>query len=104
MRKMAMVLVAVIALGIAGGGCGGPYYLAGNVEDWYAQKYGETPWLWGNIIVNGLFTFVHGFAWFADAIVLNTYYFWLKDAQPGGDGKGTYYEHKKPSSGKAFPK
>src|SRR5262245_48079992 len=104
MRKMAMVLVAVVALGMAGGGCGGPYYLAGNVHDWYAQQYGETPWLWGNIVVNGLYSMVAGLAWMADAIALNTYYFWFKDPQPGGDGKGTYYEHKKPSSGKPFPK
>ena len=103
MRKMAMALVAVVALSTASG-CGGPYYLAESSHDWYAQKYGETPWLWGNIVVNGLYSMVAGVLWFADAVVLNTYYFWLKDAQPGGDGKGTYYEHKKPTSGKPYPK
>jgi len=35
-----------------------------------------------------------------DAVFVNTYYFWAKDAQPGGDGKGTVCEHKVPAHGK----
>jgi hypothetical protein len=103
MRKLSIALVAAVTLSMAQG-CGGPYYVSGVVRDFYTQKYGESPWIWGNIIVNGLYGFANGIAWAVDGIVLNTYYFWLKDAQPFGDGKGTVYEHKKASSGKPFPK
>jgi hypothetical protein len=103
MRKLSIALVAAIALSTAQG-CGGPYYVTGSVRDFYTQKYGESPWLWGNVIVNGLYMFAYGVCNFVDVVALNTYYFWLKDAQPFGDGKGTVYEHKKASSGKPFPK
>ena len=103
MRKMAIALVAVVALSAAQG-CGGPYMLSGSVRDFYTPKYGESPWLWGNIIVNGLYGFAHGICWAVDSIFINTYYFWVKDAQPFGDGKGTIYEHKKATAGKPMPK
>jgi hypothetical protein len=102
MRKMAIVLVATVAITTTSG-CGGPYYVSGSIEDFYAQKYGESPWLWGNVLVNGLYGFVHGACMFIDQFV-NGYYFWFKDAQPGGDGKGSQYEHKKATSGKPMPK
>lgn len=102
MRKVAIALVATVSLSMFSG-CGGPYYVSGSIEDFYAQKYAESPWLWGNVIVNGLYGFAHGVCMFIDQFV-NGYYFWAKDAQPGGDGKGTYYEHKKPTAGKPMPK
>lgn len=102
MRKLAIVLVATVTITTTAG-CGGPYYVSGSIEDFYAQKYGESPWLWGNIIVNGLYGMAHSVCLFIDQFV-NGYYFWAKDAQPAGDGKGTIYEHKKPTSGKSMPK
>jgi len=103
MRKMAIALVFAVSLGTVSG-CGGPYYLSNSAHDWYAQKYGESPWLWGNVVVNGLFGFVGGLLWMGDVVFVNTYYFWAKDAQPGGDGKGSVYEHKAVTSGKKMPK
>jgi hypothetical protein len=102
MRKVAIALVATVSLSMFAG-CGGPYYVSGSIDDFYAQKYTESPWLWGNVIVNGLFGIAHNVCMFIDQFV-NAYYFWAKDAQPGGDGKGTYYEHKKPTAGKPMPK
>jgi len=103
MRKMAMALVLAVSLGTVSG-CGGPYYLTNSAHDWYAQKYGESPWLWGNVVVNYLYGVVGGLLWFGDVVFVNTYYFWAKDAQPGGDGKGSVYEHKAVTSGKKMPK
>ncbi|HZN62963.1 MAG TPA: hypothetical protein VFC90_11220 [Planctomycetota bacterium] len=99
MRKLAIVLVASIALTTAVG-CGGPFYVSGVVSDWYAQQYGESPWLFGNIISAGIYGWVYYIVLAVDGIFVNTYYFWFKDAQPFGDGKGTVFEHKAPSSGK----
>jgi len=99
MKKLGIVLVASIVL-VTAGGCGGPYMLSNSVGDWYADKYGETPWLYGNILSNAIYGFVFYVAMGVDAMFVNTYYFWVKDAQPGGDGKGTVFEHKVPGHGK----
>jgi len=102
MQKLAILMVAVVALGMVAGGCGGPFYLHGSASDWYAQQYGDNPWLLGNVISAGIYAWVAGLLWFGDMVILNTYYFWAKDAQPFGDGKGTVFEHKAPTSGKKF--
>jgi len=99
MKKLGIVLVASIML-VTAGGCGGPYMLSNSVGDWYSDKYGETPWLYGNILANAIYGFVFYVAMGVDAVFVNTYYFWAKDAQPGGDGKGTVFEHKVPAHGK----
>ena len=99
MRKLAIVLVASATLSTFQG-CGGPFYLTGSARDWYAQEYGKSPWLLGNVVsiwVYGVVQYVLGAV---DLFVVNTYYFWFEDAQPFGDGKGTVYEHKALTSGK----
>lgn len=103
MRKLALVMVAAVSLSMFSG-CGGPYYVSGSIRDFYAQKYGESPWLWGNIIMNGFYGIAHHVCMFVDVAFVNTYYFWAKDAQPFGDGKGSQYEHKAATSGKKMPK
>jgi hypothetical protein len=99
MRKLAIVLAATVSLSTFSG-CGGPYYLGNSASDWYAEHYGDSPWLYGNVVSNWVYNFVQHIFWFCDVVALNTYYFWFKDAQPGGDGKGTVYEHKALTKGK----
>ncbi len=100
MKKLLLVPVAALLIS-AGVGCGGPQIAANSVGDWYAQKYNEVPWLYGNVLSYGIYSFVHGACWFVDGII-NVYFFWGKDAQPFGDGKGTTFEHKNPSPGKKY--
>ena len=99
MRKLALALVASIALTTTVG-CGGPFYVSSAAGDWYAQQYGESPWLFGNVISVGIYGWVYAILRAVDTIFVNTYYFWVKDAQPFGDGKGTVFEHKAATSGK----
>ena len=99
MRKLGIVLVASV-VAFSAVGCGGPYMLSNSVGDWYNDHYGETPWLYGNILSNAIFGLVFNLARFGDAVFVNTYYFWAKDAQPAGDGKGTVFEHKAATHGK----
>jgi len=98
MKRLGMIalLSTVLCSGI---GCGGPMYLSNSCGDWYAQKYNESPWLYGNALSFAIYGFVYGFAIMGDAVAVNTYYFWAKDAQPLGDGKGSTFEHK-PNPGK----
>ncbi len=93
MKKLALVSLAALMLTVPMVGCGGPMILSRGVDDWYNQSYGETPWLFGNVVSHGIISLVHGLAWGVDGII-NIYYFWAKDAQPFGDGKGTVYTHK----------
>jgi len=99
MRKLAIVLVASLTVSTYSG-CGGPYYLSGSASDWYSQHYGESPWLYGNVLSHWVYGVVQYVLVTCDIVFLNTYYFWFKDAQPIGDGKGTVYEHKAPTAGK----
>ena len=101
MKKLGIVaLVGVVLVSGLGVGCGGPQYVSNSVSDWYAQKYHETPWLFGNVISYGIYSLVYGITWMVDSVFVNTYHFWVKDAQPFGDGKGSTFDHKNPSPGK----
>ena len=93
MKKLALVTMAALMLTVPIVGCNGPHILSNNVIDWSAEQYAETPWLWGNTFVYGLISMATGFAYMLDGFV-NAYYFWAKDAQPFGDGKGTTFTHK----------
>ena len=99
MKRFGIVAVLCTVL-VSGVGCGGPMYLSNSTGDWYAQKYHESPWLFGNVLSYGIYGFVYGFAIFADSLVVNTYHFWAKDAQPFGDAKGSTFEHKPVTPGK----
>ena len=93
MKNVALLSLAVLVLAVPMVGCGGPMTLTRGLDDWHNQAYGETPWLWGNVVVHGLIGVANGITWMIDGII-NIYYFWAKDAQPFGDGKGTVYTHK----------
>ena|SRR6185295_20021219 len=99
MKRFGMVAVLSAVL-MSGVGCGGPMYLSSSLGDWYGQKYHESPWLYGNILSYGLYGFVYGFSIMADSMVVNTYYFWAKDAKPFGDDKGSTFDHKTITPGK----
>ena len=93
MKKLGLVAIAALMLTVPIVGCNGPHILSKNVSDFSAEKYAETPWLWGNTIVYGLISMVQGLAYGVDGII-NMYWFWTQDAQPFGDGKGTGFTHK----------
>lgn len=93
MKKLALLSLAVLVLAVPMTGCYGPQNLNRGLSDWANEGYSQTPWLYGNVISYGLISLANGITWFVDGIV-NMYYFWAKDAQPFGDGKGTVYTHK----------
>ena len=99
MKRLGMTALVCAVLG-SGIGCGGPHYLTNSASDWYAQRYHESPWVYGNVLSYALYGFVQGFLWMGDAVVVNTYYFWAMDAEPGGNGKGSTFKHDDPSPGK----
>lgn len=93
MKRLGITAVLCVVLG-SGVGCGGPQYLSNTFSDWYAKKYSESPWIWGNMLSYALYGFVYGFAWMGDSMIVNPVHFWVKDAQPLGDGKGSTFNHK----------
>ncbi len=92
MKKLA--LVALVMLVVVGSvSCYGPQKLTRSFDDWTNQGYVDTPWLYGNVISYWLIGFVTGITWWIDGFI-NMYYFWVKDAEPFGSGKGTPFNHK----------
>ena len=93
MKKLAVVSLALLLLTVPMAACGGPMQVTRGLDDWVNQGYTDTPWLYGNVISHGLIGFATGITWMVDSLI-NIYYFWAKDAQPFGDGKGTTFTHK----------
>jgi hypothetical protein len=94
MRKV--VLVGLVVLMVVGSiGCYGPQMLNRAVDDFANEGYQKSPWLFGNVVVYSLVGFAGWITWGIDGII-NIYYFWVKDAQPFGSGKGTAYPHQRP--------
>ena len=91
-KKIAVVAVALLLV-VAVTGCWGPQMVTRGLDDWLNQGYTETPWLYGNVVAYMVWGVGFMVTSMADAFV-NTYYFWAKDAQPFGSGKGTSYTHK----------
>lgn len=97
MKKVALVALVVVVLAGAVG-CGGPYKLSRQFDDWMNQNYVDSPWIWGNVIVNGLAMWVHGLVAWVDSISLNVIDFWGTSAWPfGKQGYGTAFTHKAPT-------
>jgi hypothetical protein len=95
MKRLGIVALFSVVL-CSGLGCGGPKYLSSSLDDWYAGKYSQSPWIYGNTLSYGLYSFVDGFALMVDSIFVNPFFFWFKDAKPFGDDKGTTFEHQSP--------
>jgi hypothetical protein len=98
MKRLGIIaLLSVVLMGNVG--CGGPMYITGSMGDWYAQKYNESPWIYGNVLSFALYGMAYGFGLMGDGMIVNTYYFWAKDAAPLGDNKGSTFDHA-PNPGK----
>lgn len=93
MKKLALLSLAVLVLAVPMTGCYGPQMVNRQFDDWANQGYTDMPWLYGNVVSYALISLANGVTWFVDGIV-NVYYFWVKDAQPFGDGAGTTFTHK----------
>jgi len=94
MERVAGVLVA-IALVVLLGGCWGPQMVTRGFDDWLNEGYVRSPWLYGNAVSYAMWSTGFMLTNLADAFA-NMYYFWVKDAQPFGNGVGTRYDHHKP--------
>lgn len=92
MKKLALVSLALL-IGVSSMGCWGPQMVTRGLDDWLNEGYTGSPWLYGNSISYMLIGFAFWITNWVDGIV-NFYYFWVKDAQPFGDGNGTTFTHK----------
>ena len=95
MQKGAALSVVVLLL-IACSGCiVGPTMLSREMDDWLNSQYVQAPWLYGNVATSALVGLWSIVTHIIDG-VFNTYYFWVEDAWPLGDGVGTSFTHVNP--------
>ncbi|HLY07822.1 MAG TPA: hypothetical protein VKW04_00830 [Planctomycetota bacterium] len=88
-QRMRAVLLAVL-LGLPLGGCHGPQRLSRGLDEWANTGYADSPWIYGNFLAHLLLATGNTVTWTLDSFI-NVYYFWVDDAEPFGDGKGTPY-------------
>jgi hypothetical protein len=85
--------LAALALAVALStmtGCHGPQRLSRGLDEWANNGYEQSPWLFGNVLSHVLLAAAGAVTWTVDSVT-NVYYFWVDDAAPFGDGKGTPY-------------
>lgn len=87
-RVLAAALASVLALALWG--CHGPQRLTRGLDEWSNTGYTESPWIYGNVLAHLLLASTSAVTWTMDSFI-NVYYFWVDDAEPFGDGKGTPY-------------
>jgi hypothetical protein len=90
MKKAAAFLLVVVLLTSSLGGCHGPQRLTRGLDQWANDQYIESPWIIGNVLSHMLLAVGSTVTWTVDSFI-NVYFFWIDDAQPFGDGKGTPY-------------
>ena len=102
MRKSLATLALLCALMSTTSCIGGPFRLYRTWDDFFNQKYTESPWLHGALLgtIIPVYPIVGGFLYMCDAIVINTWTFWSKDAFPLFEETGTGYDHKALSGAK----
>jgi hypothetical protein len=90
MKKLAVfaLLLAFLAAPLAG--CHGPQRLSRGLDEWANEKYIESPWIVGNFLSHMLLAGATAVTWTVDSFI-NVYFFWVDDAEPFGNGKGTPY-------------
>lgn len=94
MKKRLLAVPFVLALG----GCyAGPGPLHNYVGDVWNKNYQESPLVTSILSVIPVYPFVHGIAWWADALVPNLVQFWGHDVW---DGTGAAYIHDNPKDTK----
>jgi hypothetical protein len=91
MNKVAGLAVALVLI-VAVTGCWGPQVVTRSFDDWLNEGYVHSPWLFGNVVSYMAWSLGFMFTNLADGFI-NTYYFWVTDAQPFGSGTGTRFEH-----------
>jgi hypothetical protein len=89
MKRLALISLALLVL-TAPMGCHGPQKLSRSLDEWVNERYIESPWLVGNVLSHLLLAGATALTWTVDSFI-NMYYFWVDDAQPFGNGKGTAY-------------
>ena len=95
MRKT-LVVLAVVLLALASGGCYGPQKVTRQVDDWIQQGYIDEPWLFGNTVSWGLIFTSLILTHLLDGLVVNPMDFWGQSAWPAGKGWGTPFNHRTP--------
>lgn len=93
MRKSLATLALLIALMSSTSCLAGPFRLSRTWDDMWNQNYTESAWIHGAVLgtIIPVYPLVGGIMYFCDALVVNTYHFWFKDAW---DNKGTGFNHK----------
>ena len=94
MRKSLATLALLGALMMSTSCVTGPWRWHRAWDDYTNQKYTESTWIHGVLLSQILpfYPLVGGLTAVCDAVVLNTWTFWTKDAFD--DGHGTGYDHK----------
>jgi len=93
MRRLAVVTLAVLVALVPLAGCHGPQKITRSLDEWSNDSYIEAPWLVGNTLSHLVLTAATAVTWTVDSFI-NIYYFWVDDAKPFGNGKGTAYPFK----------
>lgn len=93
MKRLALASLAVLILVAPMAGCHGPQKLSRGLDEWANNGYIESPWVYGNTLAHLLLAVGTALTWTVDSFI-NVYYFWIEDAKPFGDGKGTAYPFK----------
>ncbi|HZE99494.1 MAG TPA: hypothetical protein VE981_20990 [Planctomycetota bacterium] len=90
MKRLAAAVLVAAVLSTTLAGCHGPQRMSRSLDEWTNRQYVESPWLTGNLLAHLLLAGATAVTWTVDSFV-NVYYFWVDDAEPFGDGKGTPY-------------
>jgi len=90
MKRPTLAALALVVVLFAMTGCHGPQRLTRGLDEWANDGYEESPWLFGNAVSHLLLAAASGLTWTLDSVI-NVYYFWVDDAAPFGEGKGTPY-------------
>jgi len=90
MKRLALCAALAVLLVVQGAGCHGPQRLSRGLDEWANTGYVESPWIYGNFVAHVLLAGASVVTWTVDSFI-NIYYFWVDDAEPFGDGKGTPY-------------
>ncbi len=90
MKKIAAAVLMVLVVTASLNGCHGPQRLSRGLDEWANDKYIENPWIVGNFLSHMLLAGATVVTWTVDSFI-NIYFFWVDDAEPFGNGKGTPY-------------
>jgi hypothetical protein len=90
MKRLGLCSLLAVLLALPLAGCHGPQRLTRGLDEWTNTGYADAPWIYGNLLAHLLLTGADVVTWTLDSFI-NVYYFWVDDAAPFGDGKGSPY-------------